>query len=167
MSGKSHAISVRLSQEDHEFLVAWERNGANTLSEKVRELVDLARSQASSASNSHTLTEITSQNLNGLMVRIHQAEREYTTHSDIVQSVLLLLPQLLAVLPNQLSPSLDDLMASERALSDLLFRFYSNLMRMALTEQGPGYDPSIVVDLFRELKPTLDALLSLPHIKSV
>lgn len=43
MLSKSQSISVRLSQEDYSYLMKIDRNGAVTQSEKVRELISLAR----------------------------------------------------------------------------------------------------------------------------
>ncbi|GAA6133862.1 hypothetical protein NBRC116188_06510 [Oceaniserpentilla sp. 4NH20-0058] len=45
MLSKSQSISVRLSQEDHAYLMKIEQNGAITQSEKVRELIKMARDQ--------------------------------------------------------------------------------------------------------------------------
>lgn len=43
MLSKTQSISVRLSQEDYAYLMKIDRNGAVTQSEKVRELIALAR----------------------------------------------------------------------------------------------------------------------------
>jgi len=43
MLSKTQSISVRLSQEDYSYLMKIDRNGAVTQSEKVRELIALAR----------------------------------------------------------------------------------------------------------------------------
>lgn len=50
MLNKSQSISVRLSPEDYAYLMRIEQNGAITLSEKVRELIHMAREQVGSES---------------------------------------------------------------------------------------------------------------------
>ena len=45
MLNKSQSISVRLSQEDYAYLMRIDQNGAMTQSEKVRELIQMARDQ--------------------------------------------------------------------------------------------------------------------------
>jgi hypothetical protein len=98
---------------------------------------------------------------------VHQTERDQGTHSDIMQSMLLLLPQLISALPQKAPYEFEELSLSEKDLVNLMFRFFSGLMRLALTEQAPCYDPALIVNQFKAIKPTLDTLLSLPHIKPV
>ena len=50
MLNKSQSISVRLSPEDYAYLMRIEQNGAVTQSEKVRELIRMAREQVGSES---------------------------------------------------------------------------------------------------------------------
>lgn len=50
MLNKSQSISVRLSPEDYAYLTRIEQNGAVTQSEKVRELIRMAREQVGSES---------------------------------------------------------------------------------------------------------------------
>ena len=45
MLNKSQSISVRLSQEDYAYLMRIDQNGAMTQSEKVREIIHMARDQ--------------------------------------------------------------------------------------------------------------------------
>lgn len=54
MLSKSQSISVRLSQEDYSYLMKIDRNGAMTQSEKVRELISLARDSVGTESFSRT-----------------------------------------------------------------------------------------------------------------
>lgn len=167
MSGKCHAISVRLSQDDYEFLSSCDWNGANTLSEKVRELVALARKKTDLDKRPAPISDSFSEGIHALIDEVHHAERDQGIHSDVMQNTLLLLPQLVSVLPQDPPYKFEDLSRSENDLVNLLFRFFSGLMRLALTEQGPSYDPALVVNQLNKIKPILDALLSLPHIKSV
>jgi hypothetical protein len=50
MINKSQSISVRLSQEDYEYLMSVSDNGALTQSERVREVIRLARESSNSES---------------------------------------------------------------------------------------------------------------------
>ncbi|MGY8873063.1 MAG: hypothetical protein ACKVJE_21780 [Pseudomonadales bacterium] len=167
MSEKSHAISVRLSQDDYEFLSSCDWNGASTLSEKIRELVALARKQAGLGKSPAALSGSFAEGIHVLMGDVHQIERDHGTHSDVMQNMFLLLPQLISALPQKTPFECEELSRSEKDLVNLMFRFFSGLMRLALTEQAPYYDPALIVNQFKAIKPTLDTLLSLPHIKSV
>jgi len=46
MLNKNHSISVRLSSDDYDFLMAIDQNGAVTQSEKVRELITMAKASS-------------------------------------------------------------------------------------------------------------------------
>ncbi len=167
MSGKSHTVSVRLSQEDYDFLATSDWQNANTLSEKVRELIVQAHLHHNS-SNTHTaLHNRYADYLQELLQQVQSLEQDKNIHSEVLQTVLVTLPQLMLALPQNTTPSTADLKNTEQDLTELIFRCFSNLLRLAITEKGPSYDPDITVRHLRALLPTLETLLSLPHIKTV
>ncbi|WP_261843090.1 hypothetical protein [Aliamphritea ceti] len=167
MSGKSHTVSVRLSQEDYDFLASSNWQNASTLSEKVRELIIQARLH-DTISNTHVaLHNSYTEYLQALLQQVQSLEQNENIHSEVLQTLLLTLPQLTAALPQDTSLSATHLKNTETDLTELIFRCFSNLLRLAITEKGPSYDPDITVRHLRALQPTLETLLSLPHIKTV
>ena len=167
MSGKSHTVSVRLSQEDYDFLATSDWQNANTLSEKVRELIIQARLHDSVSSTHTALQNSYTEYLQELLQHIQNLEQNENIHSEVLQTILLTLPQLSLALPQSTELTGADLKNTETDLTELIFRCFSNLLRLAITEKGPSYDPGITVRHLRALQPTLETLLSLPHIKTV
>lgn len=87
MLNKNHSISVRLSSEDYDFLMAIDQNGAVTQSEKVRELITMAK--ASSQPKSFLQSYIQSQSaMAEVKGRYIEATNERVTSVEIILDCL-------------------------------------------------------------------------------
>ena len=148
MSSKSIPISVRVSDDDAAFLAELDVPGAATPSEKLRALITRARNEAeegrsyeASLTRIRDLLEPTSQLL-------RQRELSSRQRSELIADTLYWLPDLVAYLMAGPEPAArkggDALLAFEAGLADRIFRFIEAVLRLAVTEKAPCYDPAVV-----------------------
>lgn len=148
MAGKSIPLSVRISDDDASFLAGLSLPGATTPSEKIRALLTKARTDAEGGQDYEAALirvrdwlEPTSQQLRS---------REMTTRqrSELIADTLYWLPDLMAFLMAGPEPSTkkgdEGLKAFEAGVADRIFRFIEAVLRLAVTEKAPCYDPGIV-----------------------
>ena len=120
-------ISVRITQEDADFIAELKIEGANTPSEKIRELLKLARL-------AHT--------------------QQAGVHSHIVARLFEQLPDLGATLAADLpeEADLDDLKKYERELMWRIVRLTDSILQLAVTGKGAAYDDTVLQQLENTLK---------------
>ncbi|HEU0153935.1 MAG TPA: hypothetical protein VFQ84_11400 [Arenimonas sp.] len=167
MASKSTPISVRITDDDAAFLASLELSGAATPSEKIRTLITRARTEAeegrtyeASLVRIRELLEPTSQLLRA---------RELTSRqrSELIADTLYWLPDLVAYLmagPEHAPKKGDDgLKAFEAGVADRIFRYLEAVLRLAVTEKAPCYDPSIVSEGVRGTLELTEVILTRRH----
>ena len=139
-------ISVRITQEDADFIAELKIEGANTPSEKIRELLKLARL-------AHTQTRDYSSALTAQHDVLH-AEKQAGAHSHIVARLFEQLPDLGATLAADLpeEADLDDLKKYERELMWRIVRLTDSILQLAVTGKGAAYDDTVLQQLENTLK---------------
>ncbi|MEK9711905.1 MAG: hypothetical protein VW258_04990 [Thalassolituus sp.] len=84
MISKSQSISVRLSEEDYAYLMEIRQNGAVTQSEKVRELISMARESVGTESYARAFISA-SDTLAPVRARLHE---QHNQRSAVIDSCL-------------------------------------------------------------------------------
>ena len=148
MSGKSIPLSVRVSDEDAEFLAALQIDGAVTPSEKLRALIARSRGEATEGrSFEASLARLRAQ-LEPTAQLLRTREMEQRGRSQLILEVMQALPDLGALLVAGPAPAArskaEDLIAFERSVADRVFRLIEAVLRLAVTEKSPCYNPDVV-----------------------
>lgn len=147
-------VSVRISQEDTDFIANLNIEGANTPSEKIRELLKQARL-------SHTQTHDYGSAL-GAMEQFFQpakhnvlhAEKEHGVHSHILARLFELLPDLAATLASDLPDNADLEMLEKYELEMMrrIVRLADSILQLAVTGKGAAYNDKVLDELENTLK---------------
>lgn len=158
MTSKSIPLSVRVSQEDAEFIAGLAIEGAKTPSDKVRAIIAAAR-QRQQHGESYGNSLITSQELLSVpRRRCKELEHRYQIHSELLSRVLDWIPETTAFIATAMPVSAEH--EGEKALQQLeagLIRRTATLMQsilqLGVTKQCPCYDESLME---KHLQPVLD-----------
>lgn len=147
-------LSVRIDQEDADFIAQLNIEGANTPSEKIRELLKQARlAHTQTQDYPHALTSM-EQFFQVAKHHILHAEKELGVHSTILARLFELLPDLAASLASdiQQQPDLEALKAYEKAMMYRIVRLSDAILQLAITGKGAGYDDNVLDELENTLK---------------
>lgn len=148
MATKSIPISVRVSDDDAAFLAALQLSGAVTPSEKIRALIARAREDAERGHDYEASLGRVRDLLEPTSALLRAREMSSRQRSELIADTLYWLPDLMAFLAAGPEPSPrkgdDGLKAFEAGVADRIFRFIEAVLRLAVTEKAPCYDPGIV-----------------------
>lgn len=147
-------ISVRITQEDADFIAELKIEGANTPSEKIRELLKLARLAHTQTRDYSSALTAQEQFFQAAKHEILHAEKQAGVHSHIVARLFEQLPDLGATLAADLpeEADLDDLKKYERELMWRIVRLTDSILQLAVTSKGAAYDDSVLQQLENTLK---------------
>ena len=140
-------ISVRISQEDADFIAELKIEGANTPSEKIRELLTQARLAHSQTHDYGTALVAQEQFFQVARRDVLHAEKEWGIHSHIVAR---LFEQLAADLPENAQAA--DLKRYECELMRRIVRLTDSILQLAVTGKGAAYDDTVLQQLENTLK---------------
>lgn len=148
---KSVPLSVRVSEDDAEFIAGLEVAGAATPSDKVRALLMEARRRRERFRDYAGCLSMIHEMLVPTLQRVREAEHRQREHSELVAKVSEWLPDLAAFLLTGLADvpeesereALEDL---ERGVADRIFRLMEAVLRMGVTRTCRGYDPDVISD---------------------
>lgn len=139
-------ISIRIPDEDFQWLLSQEEAGARTPSEKLRTLLARIRQQENGLSN----PELCSAWLRGLtqpfVDTVSALERKQKRHSDLIGAVAKFTPQIMATLvSSRLTGEQADQTAVEieAILAQQCFRLLTMVLRTAITSTPATYDKSV------------------------
>lgn len=146
-------ISVRIDQEVFDFITNLHINGANTPSEKIRELLTQARHSYERPHNYGSMLEYTETLLHDARHTILSCEKKMGVHSAILARVFEFLPDLLATLTTELpiTNSTSDLIRYEREVMWRIVRMIDNILQLAIMSKGVGYDDTVLQELNNSL----------------
>ena len=147
-------ISVRISQEDADFIAELKIEGANTPSEKIRELLTQARLAHSQTHDYSTALAAQEQFLQAARRSVLHAEKQAGVHSHIVARLFEQLPDLAATLAADLpeEAAQPDLQKYERELMWRIVRLTDSILQLAVTGKGAAYDDAVLQQLENTLK---------------
>ena len=152
---KSVPLSVRVSPIDADFISNVEIAGAATPSEKVRALLADARKRREGFSDYPSCLGMVQEMLAPTLQQLRAAEHRERVHSELVLELTQWMPEALAFLLTDLSEDGDreELQAFEEGVAERLFRLIENVIRMNVTRECRGYDPSVVA---RRMGPVIE-----------
>ena len=145
-STKSITISGRISEGDHQFLMEFPLAGKVTVSEKLRHICTFFRQY-------HTNLEGYSACLEQLNIK--EMENEEGVNSELVTKLLNFVPETLSYIITQRKPTKNRGRASgsQKRLIEIEDRLFhqtlvliESILRMALTQKSPTYNPNLMND---------------------
>ena len=147
-------ISVRISQEDADFIAELKIEGANTPSEKIRELLTQARLAHSQTHDYGTALAAQEQFFQVARRDVLRAEKEWGIHSHIVARLFEQLPDFAATLAADLPENAQaaDLKRYECELMRRIVRLTDSILQLAVTGKGAAYDDTVLQQLENTLK---------------
>lgn len=140
-------ISIRIPDEDFQWLLALEDPAARTPSEKLRALLAKARAQETGITNPDLCSAWMRALAQPLVDGIAAHERREMDHSDLISAVSEWIPQIMATL---VSSRVADQHAREEAieiealLAQQCFRLLTTLLRAAVTSVPATYDKNVL-----------------------
>lgn len=147
-------ISVRISQEDADFIAELKIEGANTPSEKIRELLTQARLAHSQTHDYGTALAAQEQFFQVARRDVLHAEKEWGIHSHIVARLFEQLPDFAATLAADLPENAQaaDLKRYECELMRRIVRLTDSILQLAVTGKGAAYDDTVLQQIENTLK---------------
>lgn len=159
MGAKSVPLSVRLPQQDAEFIAALKAGDAVTMSEKVRHLVGEARRLADEGSSFEGVVKHTTEVLGPLARALDAIEKHDSENSQLLRAFLQWLPGLLATLETvdfeDETPIKDQLTEIEGKAAKRTQDFLDQLARLAVTTEAPCLNKQI---MRRTLQPLTELI---------
>ncbi|MFC6655727.1 hypothetical protein ACFQEX_09480 [Roseibium salinum] len=152
---KSIPISVRLSDDDFEFLASYEVQGARTPSDKMREILRIAREREEGTQDVAACEDMLRSMTRPAERGLRQLQRETGMRSDFVIKLYERLPEMVAELvaaapgPDMGQEELKQFEASLSAEVALIEEIFD----LGLTSQSRTYDPEL---MDRGLEPILE-----------
>lgn len=165
MNNKSQNISARLSQDDYDFLMDIDWNGARTQSEKLRELIHHVRRQTQGGASPGESYSNAQLSLLPTLARIKDVESTHQLHSALIEIVARALPDIIMTLQVPPSAARAEMLESERAIAQNVFRLIDQILRMGVTAQAPCIDPDIINRHLKGIAPLMRTLLDFDHLK--
>ena len=145
---------MRISQEDADFIAELKIEGANTPSEKIRELLTQARLAHSQTHDYSTALAAQEQFFQVARRDVLHAEKEWGIHSHIVARLFEQLPDFAATLAADLPENAQaaDLKRYECELMRRIVRLTDSILQLAVTGKGAAYDDTVLQQLENTLK---------------
>ena len=155
--GRSVPLSVRVSPDDAAFISEVDIAGAETPSDKVRALLADARKRREGFIDYPSCRAMVQEMLAPTLQRLRAAEHREKVHSELVLELLQWMPEALAFVLTDLPDAGDraELQAFEDGVAERLFRLIENVIRMNVTRECRGYDPSVVA---RRMQPVIELI---------
>jgi hypothetical protein len=154
---KNVPLSVRVSEEDAEFIARLQISGATTPSDKIRSMLADARRRHEGVQDFGGALKMLEDLLAPVLHRLQGAEVEQRVHSQLLSRVAHWLPELVALLLTAFSGvkrlEAEHLQELEGEVADRVFRLIEDVLRMGITRECRGYDPSVVA---RRMGPVLE-----------
>lgn len=146
-------ISVRISQEDVDFINSLQIHGANTPSDKIRELLSEARQNHERKHDYHSMLSHAENLLHDAKHLLAVHEKELGIHSNILARLFECVPDLLAIL-SDIPESTDKtlLIHHERETMWRVVRLMDSILQLAVVGKGAGYDDRVLNELDNTLK---------------
>lgn len=163
MTGRTVPLSVRISPEDADFLASLEIEGASTPSEKLRALiVEARRKRDSSGGFSESQAELR-RLIEPLIEKVQDYEVDADKYSQLLHLALEWIPDAMAELVAQrykMSTGVDNekMLQLERRVTDRVFRLIEGFLRLAVTEDCEGYDPSVVKQRLPRIRQLMELM---------
>lgn len=157
MTDKSVALSARLPVEDAEFLSQWQVDGADTPSEKLRRVVRDTRERARATTDYRQALRMANDLFAPSLEYVREAEVDVGQHSQLMAKIGEWLPEMTAYLYSAEGLAGPDAQSNlkrlEGGVAMRVMALMQSVLQMAVTVDGPFYDPALLGD---RLRGTLD-----------
>ncbi|MCB0323102.1 MAG: hypothetical protein KDD69_05990 [Bdellovibrionales bacterium] len=148
MSQRTVPFSVRVSQEDAEFIAALEVPDASTPSDKLRAIIADARTRAESDKDFVGCWRILRELTGPAMVRLRELEYAERMHSELLRQAIECAEGLLAFVVAELDDEIKDaakhLTQVEAGAADRVFTLIEMMLRLGTTKESKCFDPQVV-----------------------
>lgn len=147
-------ISVRISQEDIDFIADLQIGEATTPSEKIRELLKQARLHHEQEQDYQAVLHSCERTISGAKHQILHHEKALGVHSHILARVFELLPDLVATMAADYPQTADKsaLIDYEKQVMWRIVRLMDSVLQLAVTARGAGYDDKVLSELNNTLQ---------------
>lgn len=153
-------VSIRLPDEDFQWLLAVPDAVGKTPSEKLRAFIAQIREQESGLSDPDAcmawMRSLVLPRANGIAIW----ERQHKQHSDLMSAVLDIAPRIMAVLVSwhSLGDNADDMIEVEAALAQQCFSLFTTLLRMMVTSAPAVYDKEAIERYLPEIMEIMEII---------
>lgn len=161
-------VSVRIPEDDLEWLMGLDIAGARNPSDRIRSLLGDTRRQRAGTTDYVACAAMLRDFLRPLQDMVSAAERREKVHSEVVATILAALPEIMAEaiafppVPAE-GPAVPTLTHIEADLAARTMRLLVQLLRLSITPTVPAYDPAVldstlaeivnIADLIRDRRP--------------
>jgi predicted nucleic acid-binding Zn-ribbon protein len=155
---KTVPISVRVSNEDAEFIANLQIDNAVTPSDKVRSLIKEAKQQKERVVSYEGCLNIARETLKDLVQKVKSIESKEKQHSELVNVFNEWVTECFAYVASAKYEIQEDqikLKQLEEGISERVFRLFEAVARMGVTSQEPCYNKKIILTGFL---PTLELI---------
>lgn len=155
-------ISIRIPDDDFQWLLSVAQTEAKTPSEKLRYLLTRAREQEDGRTDYRRCAAWMRELAQPFADAVSDVERKHKVHSDLVAAVCEQVPQIMSTLVSERPAGARDLeqaRASEVMLAQQTFRLLSTLLRLGVISSPATYDKQV-------LEPYLDDIIEIAAIIS-
>ena len=164
---KSIPVSLRIPNEDAEFLAELQIDNAVTPSDKIRALIRDAKVRKEHVNNYACCLNHVNEALSNIKSHILHLEREQDHYSEVVHRFNDWLAEAYAFVSSfNIHPENEaaDLLQFEQGIVKRIFRLVEAIGRLAMTETAPCYDKEIII---REIEPLrqISQMINFKHKK--
>lgn len=147
-------LSVRIDQEEADFIAQLHVEGANTPSEKIREILKQARMAHQQTHDYNSALTAMEQFVQNAKRDVLRAEKNLAVHSHILMRLFELVPDLTATLAQDLPDDADLLTLKhyEREMMFRVVRLMDSILQLAVVGKGAAYDDDVLAQLGNTLK---------------
>ena len=164
MPGKKVSLSVRISQEDADYLASAPISGATTPSDKVRALIAEARAQSNGSCDSEGYRSRLDALTHSTRERLRKGEEALGLKSELVWLLLNWLSDAGVHLTSgpKKSDRVDqkDIEAFEATAADHVFRLFDGVLRLGVTARNPCYDQHAITKRLPPVFELVDVIRS-------
>jgi hypothetical protein len=142
-------VSVRVPDEDLEWLMALDIAGARNPSDRIRSLIATNRRQREGTADYGACVAMLRDFLRPFQDALSAAERRERVHSEVVATIVGSLPDIMAeaitspAVPGDKSAAAA-LARIEADLAERTMRLLVRLLRLSITQSVPAYDPAVL-----------------------
>jgi hypothetical protein len=162
-------VSVRIPEDDIEWLMGLDIAGARNPSDRIRSLIGATRRQRAGTSDYVACVAMMRDFLRPLQEALSTAERREKRHSEVVATILAGLPEIMAEAIAAPPIPADDkavpvLARFEADLATRTMRLLLQLLRLSITPAVPAYDPAVLDSSLAEIANIAELIRDRRHL---
>jgi len=160
---KKVQIGVRVSQEDAEFISKLQIDGANTPSDKLRAIIEVARRKAESSQDFGVSFRTMKAELSPIVEHLKQFEHEQNVRSGVLERILEWMPEFYAYVMT--SFPVDDrksIPEYEKEVTAKIFLVFESLLQLELSSRQQSYGETVLQE---HIKPLARLIEIIDHVE--